>query len=234
MGGCTVFHGGCAVFWGRCTVFQGGCAVFCWGTALTYKLCILLLLDYFHPRNDDFVSCLPFTEHVQTLFTLNWACANSVLGMCRNNLHNLPCFWQFWLITMTETEHEHRLRLVNLTTSYFYPHKRTGKGSIFSHLSVYLSRHFIFFKKIEINELQLFHYNSMSICLISLHIRSMWETICDAWACWSGWKFGPKFYSLPLFCNTEYPPPPENENCQKSWYFDFSVVEYPPPPKIEI
>ena len=117
MGGCTVFHGGCAVFWGRCTVFQGRCTVFCCRTALTYKLCILLLLDYFHPRNHGFVSCLPFTEHVQTLFTLNWACANSVLGMCRNNLHNLPCFWQFWLITMTETEHEHRLRLIDLTTS---------------------------------------------------------------------------------------------------------------------
>ena len=29
------------------------------------------------------------------------------------------------------------------------------------------------------------------------------------------------------------PPPPENENCQKSWHFDFSVAEYPPPPKIE-
>ena len=56
---------------GRCTVFHGGYAVFCCGTALTYKLCILLLLDYFHPRNDGFVSCLPFTEHVQTLFTLN-------------------------------------------------------------------------------------------------------------------------------------------------------------------
>ena len=97
--------------------FLGGCTVFCCGTALTYKLCILLLLDYFQPRNDGFVSCLPFTEHVQTLFTLNWACANSVLGMCRNNLHNLPCFWQFWLITMTETEHEHRLRLIDLTTS---------------------------------------------------------------------------------------------------------------------
>ena len=103
MGRCTVFHGRCAVFWGGCTVFQGGCAVFCCGTALTYKLCILLLLDYFYPRNDGFVSCLPFIEYVQTLFTLNWACANSVLGMCRNNLHNLPCFWQFWLITMTQT-----------------------------------------------------------------------------------------------------------------------------------
>ena len=31
------------------------------------------------------------------------------------------------------------------------------------------------------------------------------------------------------------PPPPENENCQRSWHFDFSVSEYPPPPpKIEI
>ena len=30
------------------------------------------------------------------------------------------------------------------------------------------------------------------------------------------------------------PPLPENENCQKSWHFDFSVSEYPPPLKIEI
>ena len=65
--------------------------------------------------------------------------------------------------------------------------------------------------------------------LISLHICSMWETICDAWAYWSGWKFGPKFYRIPLFWNTvsEYPSP-ENENCQGSWHFDFSVSEYPP------
>ena len=27
------------------------------------------------------------------------------------------------------------------------------------------------------------------------------------------------------------PPPPGNENCQKSWHFDFSVAEYPPPPE---
>ena len=25
------------------------------------------------------------------------------------------------------------------------------------------------------------------------------------------------------------PPPPGNENCQRSWHFDFSVAEYPPP-----
>ena len=42
-------------------------------------------------------------------------------------------------------------------------------------------------------------------------------------------KIWSKFYSLPLFCNTEYPPP---ENCQKSWHFDFSVAEYPPPPPL--
>ena len=27
------------------------------------------------------------------------------------------------------------------------------------------------------------------------------------------------------------PPPPENENCQKFWHFDFSVAEYPPLPE---
>ena len=85
MDGYTVFHGGCAVFWGGCAVFQGGCAVFCCGTALTYKLCILLLLDYFHPINDGFVYnypslsmcklCIPLTEHVQSLY---WACAEII------------------------------------------------------------------------------------------------------------------------------------------------------------
>ena len=68
--------------------------------------------------------------------------------------------------------------------------------------------------------------------IISLHIRSMWETICDAWACWSGWNFGPNSTEYPYseiqFQNT---PSPENENCQRSWYFDFSVSEYPPSPK---
>ena len=73
-------------------------------------------------------------------------------------------------------------------------------------------------------------------CFISLHIRSMWETICDAWACWSGWKFGPNSteypYSKIQFQNT--PPPPKNENCQRSWHFDFSVSEYPSPPPTKL
>ena len=32
------------------------------------------------------------------MFTLNWACAKSVLGTCR---HNWPCLWQIWWMTMT-------------------------------------------------------------------------------------------------------------------------------------
>ena len=35
------------------------------------------------------------------------------------------------------------------------------------------------------------------------------------------------------FSVSEYPPL-ENENCQRSWHFDFSVSEYPPPPKMKI
>ena len=70
-------------------------------------------------------------------------------------------------------------------------------------------------------------------CFVSLHIRSMWETICDAWACWSGWNFGPNSTEYPYseiqFQNT----PPENENCQRSWHFDFSVSEYCPPWKLK-
>ena len=58
----------------------------------------------------------------------------------------------------------------------------------------------------------------------------MWETICDSWACWSGWKFGPNSAVYPYSAIQNTPPPPGNENCQKSWHFDFSVAEYPPPP----
>ena len=50
--------------------------------------------------------------------------------------------------------------------------------------------------------------------LVSLHIRSLWETICDAWACWSGWKFGPN--------STEYP------------YSEIQFQNTPPPPKMKI
>ena len=45
-------------------------------------------------------------------------------------------------------------------------------------------------------------------------------------------KIWSKFYRIPLFWNTEYPPP-ENENCQRSLHFDFSVSEYPPPRKLK-
>ena len=67
--------------------------------------------------------------------------------------------------------------------------------------------------------------NIPGVKLVSLHIRSMWETICDAWACWSGWNFGPNSeeYPLPL-------PSPENWNLGRSWHFNLSVSESPPPP----
>ena len=36
------------------------------------------------------------------------------------------------------------------------------------------------------------------LIIISLHIHSIWETICDAVASWSGWKFGSKIRDCPL------------------------------------
>ena len=80
--------------------------------------------------------------------------------------------------------------------------------------------------------------------IISLHIRSMWETICDAWACWSGWNFGPNSTVYPY--SVEHPPPPPlppmkivrkskseyrippppNENCQRVQVW----VQNTPPP----
>ena len=45
---------------------------------------------------------------------------------------------------------------------------------------------------------------------ISLHIPSMWETICDALASWSGWEFGSKIPVDPILGfgsqNTPLPP----------------------------
>ena len=70
--------------------------------------------------------------------------------------------------------------------------------------------------------------------LFSLHIRSMWETICDAWACWSGWKFGANSTEYPYSVIQNTPPPPKIEI--KPDLGTLSIFNYriPPPPKIEI
>ena len=49
----------------------------------------------------------------------------------------------------------------------------------------------------------------------------------DAWACWSGWKFGPNSTVYPYSAIQNTPP---RKIVKKSWHFDFSVAEYPPPP----
>ena len=56
----------------------------------------------------------------------------------------------------------------------------------------------------------------------------MWETICDAWACWSGWNFGPNSTVYPY--SVEYPPPPKMKIVRESK----SEYRIPPPPKIEV
>ena len=60
---------------------------------------------------------------------------------------------------------------------------------------------------------------------VNLHIRSMWETICDAWACWSGWNFGRNSERISHILKFRIPPPPQ-------WKLSESpnprVSEYPP------
>ena len=77
------------------------------------------------------------------------------------------------------------------------------------------------------------------MCLFSLHIHSMWETICEAQASWSGWEFGSKIPVYPIlgFGSQNTPPPPENWNLGRSWHFKtfhFWLVENTPSPQIEI
>ena len=67
--------------------------------------------------------------------------------------------------------------------------------------------------------------------LISLHIRSMWETICDAWACWSGWKFGANSTEYPYSVKQNTPPPQKNWNLARSWDFEYFQLQNTPPPE---
>ena len=62
--------------------------------------------------------------------------------------------------------------------------------------------------------------------LVGLHIRSMWETICDAWACWSGWNFGPNSDRIPPILKFRIPPP-QNENCQRVQIWEFQNTPLP-------
>ena len=60
-------------------------------------ICSFLLRDYFHPRNYGFVSCLPLTEHVQTLY---WACADIIDPVC----DRFDGWVWLWLNTNTDRE----------------------------------------------------------------------------------------------------------------------------------
>ena len=69
---------------------------------------------------------------------------------------------------------------------------------------------------------------------ISLHIRSMWKTICDALASWSGWEFGSKIPVYPIlgFGSQNTPSPWKLKFRQFLAFQDFSLFtcpEYPPP-----
>ena len=79
--------------------------------------------------------------------------------------------------------------------------------------------------------------------LISLPMRSMWETICDAVASSSGMNLCSKFLECPhssvsgmLVWNHPRPPPPHHKwNLGRSWHFEFELVwSTTPLPKMKI
>ena len=88
------------------------------------------------------------------------------------------------------------------------------------------------------------HKATFSWLVISLHICSMWETICDAWASWSGWNFGPNSGRIPPILKYSFriPPPPmkivtesksesfripPNENCHRVQIQEFQNTSPP-------
>ena len=72
--------------------------------------------------------------------------------------------------------------------------------------------------------------------LFSLHIRSMWETICDAQAGFctltSDSKICVQILQSPSveFQIREPPPPKKNWNLGRSWHFEFLLLQSTPPP----
>ena len=61
--------------------------------------------------------------------------------------------------------------------------------------------------------------------MVSLHIRSMWETICEA----SGWNFGSKSQFTLLWDLVQFNPA-ENLNLDRTWHFEFWLPQFTPPP----
>ena len=97
-----------------------------------------------------------------------------------------------------------------------------------------------------------YHSVSSTVCFISLHIRSMWETICDAQAGFCTHSSNSNIFvqilqkappppheneklqiwdDQSLLWNTP-PPPPENWNLAISWHFEYFQFWHPtsPPP----
>ena len=76
--------------------------------------------------------------------------------------------------------------------------------------------------------------------LVSLHIRSVWETICDAWAgFFTHSKFVSKFSREPLsgISDQRAPspsPPPRKLKFRQSWHFEFWLLQSTPPPPLKI
>ena len=68
--------------------------------------------------------------------------------------------------------------------------------------------------------------NPVVVSLFSLHIHSMWETICDALASWSGWEFGSKIPEYPILgFGSQNTPPPEKFKLR---LFTFDLPRIPP------
>ena len=97
---------------------------------------------------------------------------------------------------------------------------------------------YLFSPGIHLAELLIVEWNSLRTSF-SLHIRSMWETICDALHIPVARNFGSKFLECPYSSISGMLvwiiPPPPHENLGRSWHFEFELVwSTPPPPKMKI
>ena len=62
---------------------------------------------------------------------------------------------------------------------------------------------------VEMGHSYFMYWNVNKSGFFSLHTHSVWETICDALASWSGWKFGSKIPVYPILGLASQNTPPE-------------------------
>ena len=106
------------------------------------------------------------------------------------------------------------LKIVKCIKMYYFTRKQGRPKKPKNKVAQYFSQTQVVCEILEIQQY---------FCIINPHIRSMWETICDALHIPVARNFGSKFLEFPTQVFQEWSGvPPPNENLGRSWHFEFA------------